>query len=64
MPSSSNELVDIATTNGNGTSTGTTLGGNTVIVKGEGVAAGSRALVRDGEVIRSMPSLPATVVEV
>jgi hypothetical protein len=60
--SASNELVNITANNGDGTSTGTTLAGSTVVVKGEGVSTGNRALVRDGEVVRQMPNL--TVVEV
>jgi dihydroxyacid dehydratase/phosphogluconate dehydratase len=50
--SASNELVNITTNNGDDTSSGTTLSGNTVVVvKGESVSAGNRALVRDGEVV-------------
>ena len=64
IPSVSNELINITANNGDGTSIGTTLGGNTVIVKGESVTAGNRALVRDGEIVRKMPSLAAVEVEV
>jgi hypothetical protein len=62
--SASNELVNITANNGDGTSTGTTLAGNTVVVKGEGVSTGSRALVRDGEVVRQMPNLVVVEVDV
>ncbi len=62
--SASNELVNITANNGDGTSTGTTLAGNTVVVKGESVSAGNRALVRDGEVVRQMPNLVVVEVDV
>lgn len=62
--SANNELVNITANNGDGTSTGTTLAGNTVVVKGEGVSAGNRALVRDGEVVRQMPGLVVVEVDV
>jgi hypothetical protein len=62
--SASNELVNITANNGDGTSTGTTLAGNTIVVKGESVSAGSRALVRDGEVLRQMPNLAVAEVDV
>lgn len=64
LPTVHNELVDITANNGNGTSTGQTLSGATVIVKGESVAAGGRALVRNGEIVRAMPGLPVVEVEV
>jgi hypothetical protein len=62
--SANNELVNITANNGDGTSTGTTLAGNTVVVKGESVSAGNRALVRDGEVVRQMPNLVVVEVDV
>ncbi|WP_293266735.1 hypothetical protein [Neptunomonas sp.] len=62
--SANNELVNITANNGDGTSTGTTLAGNTVVVKGESVSTGNRALVRDGEVIRLMPNLVVVEVDV
>jgi hypothetical protein len=62
--SASNELVNITANNGDGTSTSTTLAGNTVVVKGEGVSAGNRALIRDGEVVRQMPNLIVVEVDV
>ncbi|WP_028468439.1 hypothetical protein [Neptunomonas japonica] len=62
--SANNELVNITANNGDGTSTGTTLAGNTVVVKGESVSAGNRALVRDGEVVRQMPGLVVIEVDV
>lgn len=62
--SASNELVNITANNGDGTSTGTTLAGNTVAVKGKSVSAGNRALVRDGEVVRQMPNLVVVEVDV
>ncbi|MGY8871568.1 MAG: hypothetical protein ACKVJE_14110 [Pseudomonadales bacterium] len=60
--SANNELVNITANNGDGTST--TLAGNTIVVKGESVSAGNRALVRDGEVVRQMPSLVVVEVDV
>jgi hypothetical protein len=62
--SANNELVNITANNGDGTSIGTTLAGNTVVVKGESVSTGNRALVRDGEVVRQMPNLVVVEVDV
>ena len=64
IPGAHNELVNITANNGDGTSSATTLGGAAITVKGESVAAGNRALVRNGEVVRQMPSLTAVEVEV
>lgn len=64
LPSATNELVDIISNNGDGTSTAATLSGQTVVVKGESVSPNNRAYVRDGEVVRAMPQLPVLEVEV
>jgi hypothetical protein len=64
IPGAHNELIDITSNNGDGYSTGTTLGGAIVTVKGESVAAGNRALIRNGEVVRQMPALAAVEIEV
>ncbi|MDO6466819.1 hypothetical protein Q4498_01735 [Neptunomonas phycophila] len=64
IPGAHNELVNITANNGDGTSSATTLGGAAITVKGESVSAGNRALIRNGEVVRQMPSLIAVEIEV
>ncbi|AWY02820.1 hypothetical protein [Alteromonas phage JH01] len=60
IPKSSRSVVEITANNGNGTSTAVTLGGTTITVNGEQVAAGNRAFVQNGEVLRQAPSLTVT----
>ena len=56
------DLVDITANNGNGTSNATTLSGVSIVVRGESVASGSRALIQNGNVVAQGPS--GNVVEV
>lgn len=53
-------LIDVT----NGTSKGTTFAGANVVVKGTSISVGQNALIRDGEIIRKMPSLTVTEVGV
>lgn len=63
--SPSNEVITITFIDaGNGVSKGTTNSGVGIVVKGTSVSVGQRALVRDGEIVRKMPSLTVTEVEV
>lgn len=64
IPGTHNELVNISANNGDGTSNATTLGGAAITVKGESVAAGNRALVRNGEIVRAMPNLSAVEIDI
>lgn len=50
------DIVEIISNNGDGTSTATTLSGETVIVRGETVAAGNRAVIQNGNVVEQGPS--------
>lgn len=58
------EVVEITVLNGDGTSQATTLSGQTVTVKGETVAVGNMAFVRDSEIIRQAPDHTVTEVTV
>jgi hypothetical protein len=60
IPKSTRSVVTITSNNGDGTSTATTLGGTTITVNGEQVAAGNKAFVQNGEVVRQAPSLSVT----
>ncbi|WP_428243016.1 hypothetical protein [Gynuella sp.] len=61
---SAQSVVTISANNGDGTSTATTASGGTIIVEGESVSAGSQALIKDGRVIRQVPSLTTGTVEI
>lgn len=61
---SSTDVVTITSVNVDGTSTATTLSGDTVIVKGDGVTAGNNAFIRDSEIIRQAPNLTPTQVSI
>lgn len=54
--SSVTELVDITSNNANGTSNATTLSGVSIVVRGESVTAGNRAIVQNGAIIGTGPS--------
>lgn len=58
------DVVMISAVNNDGTSTANTLGGDTVIVKGDSVAVNGKAFVRNGEIIRSAPNLTVTQVSI
>jgi len=51
-------VVDVQANNGDGTSTVTTQSGSTLVVQGEGVAAGNAAFVRGREMAGKAPDLP------
>lgn len=58
----STDVVTITVINGDGTSQATTLAGATVNIKGDSVAVGQNAFVRNSEIIRQAPNLtPVTV---
>lgn len=61
---SATDVVTITNLNGDGTSTSTTLAGNTVIVKGESVSVGNKAYIRGGEVIGQAPNHSVTQVSI
>ena len=50
------EVVNITANNGNGTSDATTLSGTPLIVNGESVSPGNRAIVENGNVISGAPN--------
>lgn len=50
-------VVTILTVNSDGTSRAETLGGTTITVDGDSVAAGNKAFVRNGEIVREAPNL-------
>lgn len=50
------EIVNITANNGNGTSNATTLGGVSLIVNGESVGAGNRAIIENGNITGSAPN--------
>lgn len=50
--------------NGDGTSTLSMPGGGTLRATGQGVAIGSKAFVRDNEIIGEAPNLPTSNLEV
>lgn len=54
------DVITITTINGDGTSTGTTLSGASVTVKGTSVSVGQNAFVRAGEIVRQAPNLTPT----
>lgn len=60
--STSTDVVTITANNGDGTSNATTMSGSAVVVKGESVAGGQRAFIRNSEIIRQAPN--HTIVEV
>lgn len=57
-------VVTVSSNNGDGTSTVSTRDGTTMTVKGEGVAAGNKAMIEDGKLSYKVPDLPTSVVEV
>lgn len=57
-------VVTVVSNNGDGTSTVTTRGGVTIIVKGEAVSSGAKAMIEGGELRYEVPNLPTSVVEV
>ena len=54
--SSRTEIVNITANNGDGTSNATTLTGVVLLVKGETVSPGSRAVIENGNVIGGAPN--------
>lgn len=50
-------VVTIQSVNNDGTSTAETLSGITITINGDSVAAGKKAFVRNGEIIREAPNL-------
>ena len=57
-------VVNVISNNGDGTSTVQTRSGVNIKVKGEGVAAGSKAMIEGGELRYEVPNLTSSVVEV
>jgi hypothetical protein len=62
--SSITELVNITANNGNGTSSATTLSGVSIVVRGESVNAGNRAIVQSGSVMGPGPSGAITELQI
>ena len=56
------EIVVITANNGDGTSNVTTLSGINLVVKGESVNVGSRAIIENGNVVGSAPNGAVTEV--
>ena len=53
---STTEVVLINTNNGDGTSNATTLSGVSLVVNGESIVAGNRAIIEKGNVISGAPN--------
>jgi hypothetical protein len=64
LPGGARTVVTITANNGDGTSNAALRDSTAILVKGETVAPGNKALVVDGEVRQQVPSLPQTAVEV
>ncbi len=58
IPRSRTLAVTVESNNGDGTSTVSTETGSTLVVQGEGVAAGNKAFIRDREITGEAPDLP------
>jgi hypothetical protein len=56
------EIVNITANNSDGTSNATTLSGVNLVVKGDSVSAGNRAIIENGNVIGAAPN--GTITEV
>lgn len=56
------EIVNITANNADGTSNATTLSGVALVVNGESVASGNRAIIENGNVIGTAPN--GTITEV
>lgn len=57
-------VVSVVSNNSDGTSTVETRSGVQIKVKGEGVGAGSQAIIEGGELRYEVPALTSSVVEV
>jgi hypothetical protein len=62
--SSMTELVNITANNANGTSSATTLSGVSIVVRGESVSPGNRAIVQNGSVMGPGPSGAITEIQI
>jgi hypothetical protein len=62
--SSVTELVNITANNGNGTSNATTLSGVSIVVRGESVSSGNRAIVENGAIISPGPNGVITEIQI
>lgn len=56
------EIVNITANNGNGTSNATTLTGVALVVNGETVTSGNRAIIESGNIVSSAPNSAVTEV--
>lgn len=64
IPKSATTVVTITAINADGTSTCTTLSGTVIRVAGDSVAAGQKAYIKDGAILRQAPNLPITEVTI
>ena len=58
LPQSARAVVTITAQNGDGTSTATLRGGESVRVGGESITVGNKAFVKDGVIVGQASSLP------
>ena len=56
------EIVTISANNGNGTSNATTLNSVNLVVNGESISAGNRAIIENGNIIGGAPNSAITEV--
>lgn len=56
------EIVNVTANNGDGTSNATTLSGIALVVNGESVTSGNRAIIENGNVISGAPNGAVTEV--
>ncbi len=59
LPRERTIIVTVDANNGDGTSTVTTQTGSTLVVEGEGVAAGDKAFVKERAITGPAPDLPS-----
>ena len=57
-------VITVVSNNGDGTSTVTTRDGTSILVKGESVEAGKKAMIESGRLSYEVPDLPTSIVEV
>ena len=58
IPEGARTIVTITANNGNGTSNATLRGGSSILVQGESVEPGSKAMIEGGTIKSQVPDLP------
>lgn len=64
LPGGFRTVITVTSNNGDGTSNGTLRDGTAIVVRGESVAAGKKALVVDGEMRHEVPALAQSSVNI